>query len=185
MSKSTRCQARVDEYWQGCGFLSPVQNDKRCKAGEVQTAPGPSHQLGQKKENAMTSRSKKMVGYTIEMPCPCGHIYVTVNFKENGGVGEILSKLGKSGGCASAIVNGLARVASYALREGMDVKYLEKAVIGISCHRNPAWDNGEMVTSCLDAIGRAVREAKSLHEEYHVQTHEVGQAANLLASSAA
>ena len=114
----------------------------------------------------LDSRPQKLSGYTVEMPCPCGKIYVTLNFSaEDGLPKEIFGKLGKSGGCTSCVVSALMRTASYGLRSGADLGDFIKCWRGMICHRNPAWDNGEMVNSCVDAVGRAAQEILEMHEQ--------------------
>lgn len=96
-------------------------------------------------------RPRKLAGFTYEMPCACGRLYVTCNEKD-GQLFEIFVRLGKSGGCASAVNEGAARLASNSLRSGTDPETIVKSLAGISCHlATPT------VPSCLDAISRAIQ----------------------------
>lgn len=95
-------------------------------------------------------RPLKLLGSTYELTCACGRLYVTCNEQE-GRLFEVFVRLGKSGGCASAVNEGAARLASNALRSGTDPETIIKSLAGISCHAaTPA------IPSCLDAISKAI-----------------------------
>lgn len=98
---------------------------------------------------------------TIEMPCPCGNVYVTISFEDKKPF-EVFARLGKNGGCASAVVSGICTTMSVALRSGAELDDLVRGLESISCHRNPAWFDGKPVVSCVDAIAKA---AKNIHLE--------------------
>ncbi len=106
-------------------------------------------------------RPQKAESQTLEIPCPCGRIYITVTFGE-GRIFDIFTRLGKQGGCASATTSGVAIASSLAIRSGADPLDIAKGLIGISCHRAPVYDGpsdeNNKVHSCIDAIGRAIRE---------------------------
>lgn len=108
-------------------------------------------------------RPQKLPSQTPRIPTPCGEVYVHVTFKD-GLPFEVFARLGKTGGCTSAVVEGITRSMSLGLRSGVDHRDLVKTLTGIRCHRNPAWDEGEMVHSCVDAIGRGLQEAVVLWE---------------------
>jgi|SRR6185369_11035542 len=96
-------------------------------------------------------RPQKLNGSTYEMQCPCGRLYITCNEKD-GRLFEIFVRLGKSGGCASAVNEGAARLASNSLRSGTDPETIIKSLAGISCHKATA-----AIPSCLDAISKAIQ----------------------------
>lgn len=96
-------------------------------------------------------RPHKLLGATYEMPCACGRLYVTCN-EQSGKLFEIFVRLGKSGGCASAVNEGAARLVSNSLRSGTDPETIIKSLSGISCHKATA-----EIPSGLDAISRAVQ----------------------------
>jgi len=93
-------------------------------------------------------RPKSLSGATYEIPTGCGCIYVTCN-DQDGRLFEVFAKLGKSGGCGSATMEGLGRSVSIGLRSGVDPFDLVKTFTGIQCHKSP---------SCIDAVGQAIRE---------------------------
>ncbi|WP_321367953.1 TSCPD domain-containing protein [uncultured Desulfuromusa sp.] len=93
-------------------------------------------------------RQRKLTGATYEISTGCGCVYVTCN-DQDGQLFEVFAKLGKSGGCGSAIMEGLGRSISIGLRSGVDPADLVKTLQGIQCHRPP---------SCVDAVAKAVLE---------------------------
>lgn len=104
-------------------------------------------------------RPKQLRGETLEMKSPCGELYVTLNDNpDSGRLEEIFVRFGKSGTCASLVANALTIITSYGLRSGMEITDAVKGLIGHGCHRPPVLDeDGERISSCVDAIGRAIR----------------------------
>lgn len=100
-------------------------------------------------------RPKILQGVTMEVPSPCGKIYVVVNFI-NDKPQEVFVRFGKQGSCSSTISNALAVTISYALRSGTDIKDIVKGLKGNCCHRSPAYLDGKQVPSCVDAIAKAI-----------------------------
>lgn len=108
---------------------------------------------------APRSRPQVTVGHTVRMNTGCGHLYVTVNESEDGKPFELFNHMGKAGGCAASQNEAIGRLISYSLRCGAKLDPLIKQLKGISCHR-PAWGEGGKISSCSDAIGKAL-------ETYH------------------
>ena len=99
-------------------------------------------------------RPKELPGDTIRMKCGCGNIYITLN-QLDGHLVEIFLHLGKAGQCGSSQLEALGRVISTALRSGVDPMLFAKQLKGIRCP-STIWDDGNQVTSCADAIGKAI-----------------------------
>lgn len=101
-------------------------------------------------------RPKALYGTTRKFITGCGPIYVTINYDQDGAPFELFTHIGKAGGCAASQTESIGRLVSMALRSGLDSERIEKQLRGISCHM-PAWDKGDKVTSCADAIAKAIR----------------------------
>ena len=106
-------------------------------------------------------RPKTTYGLTEKVRIGCGNLYVTVNFDENG-LCEVFTNLGRAGGCPSQS-EATSRLASLALRSGIEVKAIIEQLRGIRCHSTLKKD-GLQVLSCPDAIGRVLEKALKMRE---------------------
>jgi hypothetical protein len=100
------------------------------------------------------------VGHTVRMNTGCGNLYVTINENEEGLPFELFNHMGKAGGCAASQNEAIGRLISYAMRVGAPIDPLIKQLKGISCHR-PAWGEEGKISSCSDAIGKALEKYRS------------------------
>ncbi|MEK7829019.1 MAG: vitamin B12-dependent ribonucleotide reductase, partial [Deltaproteobacteria bacterium] len=73
-------------------------------------------------------------GATRKMKTGCGNLYITINEDEEGRPFEIFTQIGKAGGCAASQCEAIGRMASLALRSGIQVEEVIKQMRGISCH---------------------------------------------------
>ncbi|HYO45815.1 MAG TPA: ribonucleotide-diphosphate reductase subunit alpha, partial [Gemmatimonadota bacterium] len=83
-----------------------------------------------------------------------GSLFITIN-EDEAGMCEVFASLGKAGGAAAAQSEAMCRLISLALRSGLDPRAIVDQLKGIS-GPNPVWDNGELILSAPDAIGRAL-----------------------------
>jgi ribonucleoside-diphosphate reductase alpha chain len=83
-----------------------------------------------------------------------GNLYVTINEDEQG-LCEIFTTIGKAGGNAAAQSEAISRLISLCLRSGVDPLEIVNQLKGIS-GPTPVWDNGTLVLSAPDAIGKAI-----------------------------
>ena len=100
-------------------------------------------------------RPRLMRGITERFRTGHGNMYVTLNFDEEDRPFEIFTNLGKAGGCDSAQLEAASRLASLALRSGIDPGEIIYNLQGITCC--PAWDDGKQVRSAPDAMAHMLR----------------------------
>ncbi len=112
------------------------------------------------------TRPEIMTGFTHKIETGCGHLYITINSDENGAF-EIFTQMGKVGGCASAQLEAVARLASLCLRSNVNVESLIHQLKGIRCP-SPMWYCGTVISSCADAIARSLESHLTLSEEGHL-----------------
>jgi len=110
------------------------------------------------KEQKVAPRNRPEItqGVTQKVETGCGHMYVTINSDEFGAC-EVFVQMGKVGGCASAQLEAIARLASLALRSNLKLESLVRQLKGIRC-QSPMWHKGKMITSCGDAVGQALEQ---------------------------
>ncbi len=89
-------------------------------------------------------------GITERVRTGHGNMYVTINYDENEEPFEVFIAVGKAGGCDSAQLEGISRLATLALRAGIDPAQVIKHLQGITCC--PAWDGGTLVRSAPDGL---------------------------------
>ena len=98
-------------------------------------------------------RPDTVTGITERVKIGCGNLYITVNYDDQG-ICEVFTNTGKAGGCPSQS-EATARLASVALRSGMEVESIVDQLRGIRCPstiRQP----GLKCTSCPDAIAKTI-----------------------------
>ncbi len=99
-------------------------------------------------------RPELTMGVTRRIRTGCGNLYVTINQDEQGPV-EVFCQMGKAGGCAASQSEAISRLVSLSLRSHVPVDEIVSELKGISCHRL-AWQNGNRILSCADAMGKAL-----------------------------
>lgn len=117
-------------------------------------------------------RPKVITGVTGRVDTGCGALYVTIN-ADRFGPFEMFANLGKTGGCAAAQIEALARQASLAMRSGVDPWQIVKQLKGIRCpnpKEAPLGMADQSVLSCPDGMARALErylmgESPSIEED--------------------
>ena len=100
-------------------------------------------------------RPRTMRGVTERFRTGHGNMYITVNFDEDSQPFEIFAALGKAGGCDSANLEAVSRLASLCLRTGLEPREIIYNLQGITCC--PAWDEGVQISSAPDAMANMLR----------------------------
>ena len=100
------------------------------------------------------TRPSTTQGKTRRMRTGDGTLYVTVNEDENG-LCEVFTAIGKAGGTVAAQTEAISRLISLSLRSGVDPNSIISQLKGIS-GPNPTWEDGQLILSTPDAIGRAL-----------------------------
>ncbi|MBM3158132.1 MAG: TSCPD domain-containing protein, partial [Chloroflexi bacterium] len=125
-------------------------------------------------------RAKITTGATERVNTGCGHLYITVN-RDEYGICEVFSHLGKTGACASAQLEATCRLISLALRSGADVASIVKQLRGIRCS-SIAWEEGKSILSCADAIASVLaghipggEQGKPVLQDYGLAKNIAGQ----------
>ncbi|MFQ5649017.1 MAG: adenosylcobalamin-dependent ribonucleoside-diphosphate reductase [bacterium] len=100
------------------------------------------------------TRPKFTHGLTERIRTGEGNLYVTINEDEDG-ICEVFSNIGKAGGNAPAQTEAISRLISLALRSHIDPREIIAQLKGISGPA-PVWEDGELILSTPDAIGKAL-----------------------------
>ena len=106
------------------------------------------------------SRPNQTQGVTRRIRTGEGTLYITINEDEDG-LCEVFTTIGKAGGNAAAQSEAISRLISLALRSGVNPESVVRQLKGIS-GPNPTWEDGRLILSTPDAIGKALDDY--LHE---------------------
>lgn len=101
-------------------------------------------------------RPGETYGVTKRVRTGEGSLYITIN-RDDRGLCEVFTTIGKAGGNAAAQSEAISRLISLALRTGINPREVVKQLKGIS-GPYPTWENGQLVLSTPDAIGKALEE---------------------------
>lgn len=137
-----------DEQVLNIGKVKHGTDAVETEARETKDAKHVNHITPRPRPNAVS-------GVTERVKTGCGNLYITVNYDEHG-ICEIFTNTGKAGGCPSQS-EATARLASVALRSGMDVNTIVEQLKGIRCP-STIRQSGMKCTSCPDAIARVIEQ---------------------------
>jgi ribonucleoside-diphosphate reductase alpha chain len=123
-------------------------------------------------------RPAMLNGITRRVRTGRGNLFVTVNMAADNRPFEVFATHGKAGGNDAAMAEAVSRMASLALRSGIDPVDVSEQLRGIT--DVPAWDEGEMIRSVPDAIAsvldRITAEAAMLPTQDELSESESSQA---------
>ena len=122
-------------------------------------------------EKRPRGRPSKTAGVTRRIRTGEGTLYITINEDENG-LCEVFTTIGKAGGNAAAQSEAISRLISLALRSGLDPHAIVRQLKGIS-GPNPTWEDGRLILSTPDAIGKAmddyIQEREAMKAENRIE----------------
>jgi ribonucleoside-diphosphate reductase alpha chain len=125
-----------------------------------------------------SERPAMLTGITRRVRTGRGNLFVTVNMSSDNRPFEVFATHGKAGGNDAAMAEAVSRMASLALRSGIDPVDVSEQLRGIT--DVPAWDEGEMIRSVPDAIAsvldRINLEAPAMPEQAALGSRESSQA---------
>ncbi len=134
-----------------------LQTDDFASQKEAKTEPAkPARGYHPRQRPAVTH------GVTVRVRTGEGNLYLTIN-EDDQGLCEVFSTIGKAGGNAAAQTEAISRLISLCLRSGIDPRELVKELKGIS-GPTPVWENGQLILSTPDAIGKALEAHLDLRE---------------------
>lgn len=127
-----------------------------------------------------SKRPKIVKGSTTKYRVACSNLYVTVN-ENDGKPIEVFTHLGKAGGCPSQS-EAVGRLASLALRSGIELNDVIRQLRGIRCHAcmRQQGNGAEMdALSCPDAVARALSDYEN-KEEVSPRKADTGRRASVV-----
>jgi len=114
-------------------------------------------------------RPETLEGFTSRMKTGMGQLYVTVTEYE-GQPFEVFATIGKSGRSTTAKTEAIGRLVSLALRSGVKVENVVEQLKGIG-GEHPVFQNGGLVLSIPDAIGRVLENRYLKDGSYQKQSY--------------
>lgn len=157
-------QAFLQACHQGCKGITIYRDKSRDEQvlnikGSYKTAAEKTGEIAAPTRSTIVVRPRpvKIQGTTTKMKTACGDIYVTVNTDEDAKPFEIFCSMGKAGGCEGSQSEAVGRLASLALRSGIEPQAIVKQLIGIRCNK-PYGIGPNRIESCSDVIAKVLME---------------------------
>jgi len=132
-------------YRDGCKSFQPMTTTK--KSSPVMVA----------QTRSRWKRPKTLSAEIIKTRTGSGTLYTSVGLDDRGWPIELFINISKHGSEVSAFSEALGRVISIALQNGVNPQDLADTLIGITGD-SIAWDNGKVIKSVPDAIGKILKE---------------------------
>jgi len=128
--------------------------EKKEENSAIEQAENSKMALETKIDKSPRTRPTQTSGVTRRIRTGEGTLYITINEDENG-LCEVFTTIGKAGGNAAAQSEAISRLISLSLRSGLDPHAIVRQLKGIS-GPNPTWEDGRLILSTPDAIGKAL-----------------------------
>ncbi len=138
-----------------------ISNEKAKESDDQQVTEATSKKGDSRVAKHPRRRPNQTQGVTRRIKTGEGTLYITIN-KDKNGLCEVFTTIGKAGGNAAAQSEAISRLISLALRSGVNPESVVRQLKGIS-GPNPTWEDGRLILSTPDAIGKALDDY--LHEE--------------------
>ena len=146
--------------------------------GGADAGVGESEFAGIPQYTTPADRPAILHGITRRVRTGRGNLFVTVNMSSDNRPFEVFATHGKAGGNDAAMAEAVSRMASLALRSGIDPVDVSEQLRGIT--DVPAWDDGVMIRSVPDAIAsvldRIINAASALPAQDELGDGESSQA---------
>ena len=159
ISVETVADIYITAYKEGLKGVTVYREGSR--TGILQTDSFASKQEGDPKATGQKERGHHprkrpatTKGVTKRVRTGEGNLYLTIN-EDDLGLCEVFTTIGKAGGNAAAQSEAISRLISLCLRSGIEPREIVEELKGIS-GPTPVWENGQLILSTPDAIGKAL-----------------------------
>jgi ribonucleoside-diphosphate reductase alpha chain len=136
-------------YRDGCKSFQPMTTTKK-KKEEISDESAVQCPVPYRRPNVLK-------GEIIKTKTGSGTLYTSLGMDENGMPIEIFINISKHGSETSSFSEALGRLISIALQSGVPSDRIADSIIGIVGDK-PTWDNGKLIKSIPDAVGRVLRQ---------------------------
>jgi len=172
-TKDEVAEAFMKAYRYGCKGLTVYRDGSReiqvLEAGKKQKEKGKPEKASPRPR----SRPRLTHGMTERVITGEGTLYVTIN-EDSEGLCEVFASIGKHGGNVAAQSEAIGRLISLALRCGIDARSVINQLKGIA-GPNQVWEDGQLILSTPDAIGKVLERYISRKEEKEKNVSETSK----------
>ena len=147
--------AYILAYMTNCNGITVYRDGSKAEQVLSAGAAGQEAAMADTGVRGPQERPRVMTGVTERFRTGHGNMYVTLNFDAPNHPFEIFTNLGKAGGCDSAQLEAVSRMASLCLRSGVNPVEIIQNLQGITCC--PNYDNGVLIRSTPDAMAHMMR----------------------------
>ena len=165
--------AYVLAYMTNCNGITVYRDGSKAEQVLSTSAAPADTEIREPEARGPQERPRLMNGVTERFRTGHGNMYVTLNFDRPNHPFEIFANLGKAGGCDSANLEAVSRMASLCLRSGVDPMEIIQNLQGITCCTN--YDNGVLIKSTPDAMAHMLRRHGSGTTENQTESEQERQ----------